>query len=61
MLEDSQVVPIQTVLMDHANTFHLKLNASGVMPIIFAQASNVCASYIGGALGDSDTRTMVTS
>ena len=33
----------------------LKLNASGVMPIIFAQALMFAPVYIGGALGDSDT------
>jgi len=32
----------------------LKLNASGVMPIIFAQAIMFAPAYIGGALGDSD-------
>ncbi|MGA0415621.1 MAG: preprotein translocase subunit SecY [Flavobacteriaceae bacterium] len=32
----------------------LKLNASGVMPIIFAQAIMFAPVYIGGALGDSD-------
>jgi preprotein translocase subunit SecY len=31
----------------------LKLNASGVMPIIFAQAIMFAPSYIGGAMGDS--------
>ena len=31
----------------------LKLNASGVMPIIFAQAIMFAPVYIGGALGDS--------
>ena len=33
----------------------LKLNASGVMPIIFAQAIMFAPAYIGGALGDSNT------
>ena len=33
----------------------LKLNASGVMPIIFAQALMFAPVYVGGALGDSDT------
>ena len=33
----------------------LKLNASGVMPIIFAQALMFAPVYIGSALGDSDT------
>ena len=33
----------------------LKLNASGVMPIIFAQALMFAPVYIGAALGDSDT------
>ena len=33
----------------------LKLNASGVMPIIFAQALMFAPVYIGGALGDSDS------
>ena len=33
----------------------LKLNASGVMLIIFAQALMFAPVYIGGALGDSDT------
>ena len=32
----------------------LRLNASGVMPIIFAQAIMFAPAYIGGALGDSD-------
>ena len=32
----------------------LKLNASGVMPIIFAQAIMFAPAYIGGSLGDSD-------
>ena len=32
----------------------LKLNASGVMPIIFAQAIMFAPAYIGGALGDSN-------
>ena len=32
----------------------LKLNASGVMPIIFAQAIMFAPAYIGGAFGDSD-------
>ena len=31
----------------------LKLNASGVMPIIFAQAIMFAPAYIGGALGDT--------
>ncbi len=33
----------------------LKLNASGVMPIIFAQALMFAPVYLGSALGDSDT------
>jgi len=33
----------------------LKLNASGVMPIIFAQALMFAPVYVGGALGNSDT------
>ena len=33
----------------------LKLNASGVMPIIFAQALMFAPVYIGSALGDSET------
>ena len=32
----------------------LKLNASGVMPIIFAQAIMFAPAYIGGAFGDSN-------
>ena len=32
----------------------LKLNASGVMPIIFAQAIMFAPAYIGGALGESN-------
>ena len=32
----------------------LKLNASGVMPIIFAQAIMFAPAYVGGTLGDSD-------
>jgi preprotein translocase subunit SecY len=32
----------------------LKLNASGVMPIIFAQAIMFAPAYIGGALGNSN-------
>ncbi len=32
----------------------LKLNASGVMPIIFAQALMFAPAYIGGAFGDSN-------
>ena len=32
---------------------HLKLNASGVMPIIFAQALMFDPAYLGGAFGDS--------
>tara|TARA_B100001059_G_scaffold18938_3_gene15480 strand:- start:15191 stop:16546 length:1356 start_codon:yes stop_codon:yes gene_type:complete len=33
----------------------LKLNASGVMPIIFAQALMFVPAYLGGAFGDSTT------
>lgn len=32
----------------------LKLNASGVMPIIFAQAIMFAPAYVGGLMGDSD-------
>ena len=32
----------------------LKLNASGVMPIIFAQALMFAPAYVGGLMGDSD-------
>ena len=32
----------------------LKLNASGVMPIIFAQAIMFVPAYVGGLIGDSD-------
>ena len=32
----------------------LKLNASGVMPIIFAQALMFVPAYVGGLMGDSD-------
>ncbi|MFZ8961079.1 MAG: preprotein translocase subunit SecY [Flavobacteriia bacterium] len=33
----------------------LRLNASGVMPIIFAQAIMFAPAYVGGIMGDSDT------
>ena len=33
----------------------LKLNASGVMPIIFAQAIMFAPAYVGRLIGDSDT------
>ena len=39
----------------------LKLNASGVMPIIFAQAIMFAPVYIGGALGDSNAGQWIQS
>jgi preprotein translocase subunit SecY len=39
----------------------LRLNASGVMPIIFAQAIMFAPVYIGGALGDSNVGQWIQS
>ena len=39
----------------------LKLNASGVMPIIFAQAIMFAPAYVGRLIGDNDTGAVATS
>ena len=58
MQEGLQQVQMRRTYFGSRQYIPLKLNASGVMPIIFAQALMFAPAYIGGAIGRNNSRAM---
>ena len=60
MLDVPHQVDLIEMLLELDSIFHLDLNASGVMPIIFAQAIMFVPSFLGGSIKNVDSQFMST-